>query len=79
MRASASAHVALAPAMDDLEGPRWERPTRLLRRADASVSADQIAAPESSRATVCSSIADTLASTRNEKSTHRLMVRFFWR
>jgi hypothetical protein len=31
---------------DDLEEPGWERPTRLLRQADASASEDQIGAPE---------------------------------
>jgi hypothetical protein len=45
-RAEVRAVAAVTPAMDDLEEPLWERRTRLLAWANASVSRDQIDPPE---------------------------------
>ena len=46
------------PARDDLEQPRWKRPRCLLGPAIASVSADRIEAPESSRAVISAWLLD---------------------
>jgi hypothetical protein len=58
--AGASAWMVEAKAfeMDDLEQPRWKRPRCLLCPAIASVSADRIDAPESSRAVISAWLLD---------------------
>jgi hypothetical protein len=44
--AEVRALAAVTAAMDDLEGPLWERRTRLLAWANTSVSSDQTDTPE---------------------------------
>jgi hypothetical protein len=44
--AEVRAVAAVTAAMDDLEEPLWERRTRLLAWANASVSSDQTDTPE---------------------------------
>jgi len=51
-------HADETLAADDLEQPRWKRPRCLLCPAIASVSADRIDAPESSRAVISAWLLD---------------------